>query len=64
LRAANGDHWNLFADKVALAVSELMRLLLNEAHQGWEEAWDIDDRRQRLRRDVPGALHQQPFRRD
>jgi starch phosphorylase len=45
----NGD-WRLFPDKVAiqlndtrptLAVPELMRILLDEAHLGWDEAWDI-----------------------
>ena len=25
----------------ALAVPELMRILLDEAHLGWDEAWDI-----------------------
>src|SRR5215813_404714 len=49
LRKNNND-WNLFAEKVAiqlndthpaLAVPELMRILLDEAHLGWELAWDI-----------------------
>src|SRR6202008_2991236 len=45
----NGD-WRLLPDKVAiqlndthptLAVPELMRILLDDAHLGWDEAWDI-----------------------
>jgi starch phosphorylase len=45
--------WRLFPDKVAiqlndthpaLAVPELMRILVDEAHLGWEEAWDITKR--------------------
>jgi starch phosphorylase len=48
-RLANED-WARLPDKVAiqlndthpaLAVPELMRLLLDEAHLGWDEAWDI-----------------------
>jgi glycogen phosphorylase len=48
----NGD-WRLLPDKVAiqlndthptLAVPELMRILLDEAHLGWDEAWDITQR--------------------
>jgi glycogen phosphorylase len=47
---ANNDDWNAFPDKVAiqlndthpsLAVPELMRILLDEAHLGWDQAWDI-----------------------
>jgi glycogen phosphorylase len=47
------DDWNLFADKAAiqlndthpaLAVPELMRILLDEAHLGWDQAWDITQR--------------------
>jgi len=46
----NNCDWNLFAEKVAIqlndthpamAVSELMRILLDEAHLGWEQSWDI-----------------------
>ena len=45
----NSD-WSLFADKVAiqmndthpsLAVPELMRILVDQVHLGWDEAWHI-----------------------
>lgn len=48
-RASNTD-WHLLPEKSAiqlndthpaLAVAELMRILLDEAHLGWEEAWAI-----------------------
>jgi len=48
-RRANND-WRMLPEKVAiqlndthpaLAVPELMRILLDEAHLGWEEAWDL-----------------------
>src|SRR5215470_16831161 len=48
-RASNTD-WNALPDKVALqlndthptmAVPELMRILLDEAHLGWDQAWDL-----------------------
>ena len=46
---SNSD-WNTFADRVAiqmndthpsLAVPELMRILVDQAHLGWDEAWHI-----------------------
>ena len=48
-RRANQD-WNQLPEKVAiqlndthpaLAVPELMRLLLDEAHLGWDQAWEV-----------------------
>jgi glycogen phosphorylase len=48
-RASNAD-WSLLPEKVAIqlndthptmAVPELMRILLDEAHLGWDEAWDL-----------------------
>jgi glycogen phosphorylase len=51
-RRANTD-WSALPEKVAiqlndthpsLAVPELMRILLDEAHLGWDEAWDLTQR--------------------
>ena len=48
-RRGNAD-WSTFPDKVAMqlndthptmAVPELMRILLDDAHLGWDQAWDI-----------------------
>src|SRR6476619_6286197 len=51
-RKTNKD-WHKLPDKVAIqlndthptmAVPELMRILLDEAHLGWDEAWDLTQR--------------------
>jgi starch phosphorylase len=51
-RRSNSD-WNRLPEKVAiqlndthpaLAVPELMRILLDEAHLGWDQAWDLTQR--------------------
>ena len=48
-RRTNSD-WRLIADKVAIqlndthpamAVAELMRILLDQAQLGWDDAWDL-----------------------
>jgi starch phosphorylase len=49
----NNEDWNTFPDKVAIqlndthpamAVPELMRILLDDVHLGWDQAWDITKR--------------------
>jgi starch phosphorylase len=51
-RRSNAD-WSALPEKVAvqlndthpaIAVPELMRILLDEAHLGWDEAWDLTQR--------------------
>lgn len=51
-RRGNAD-WNMLPEKAAIqlndthpamAVPELMRILLDEAHLGWEQAWDLTQR--------------------
>ncbi len=51
-RRANAD-WSALPEKVAvqlndthpaIAVPELMRILLDEAHLGWDQAWDLTQR--------------------
>ena len=46
----NNDNWNLLPEKVAIqlndthptmSVPELMRILLDEAHLPWDQAWDL-----------------------
>ena len=48
-RRSNSD-WSLFSEKAAIqmndthpamAVAELMRILLDEAHLGWDDSWEI-----------------------
>ena len=48
-----GNEWSALPDKVAmqlndthptLAVPELMRILLDDAKLGWNEAWDLTQR--------------------
>jgi starch phosphorylase len=48
-----GNDWHALPDKVAiqlndthpgLAITELMRILLDQAHLGWDDAWDLTRR--------------------
>src|SRR5262245_37176586 len=52
-RRGNDSKWSKFADKVAIqmndthptmAVPELMRILLDDVHMGWDQAWDLTQR--------------------
>jgi starch phosphorylase len=52
-RRNNNDDWKKFPEKVAIqlndthpamTVAELMRILLDEVHLGWDEAWDTTQR--------------------
>jgi glycogen phosphorylase len=65
--------WSEFPDKVAvqlndthptMAVPELMRILLDDAHLGWEEAWDITQRTLAYTNHtlLPEALEKWPIR--
>ena len=55
-RRVNND-WEQLPEKAAiqlndthpsLAVAELMRILLDDAHLGWDQAWDLDEEDARL----------------
>ena len=71
-RRSNAD-WSALPDKVAiqlndthpsLAVPELMRILLDEAHLGWDEAWDLTRRTLAYTNHtlLPEALEKWPLR--
>jgi starch phosphorylase len=67
------DDWNLLPEQVAIqlndthpamAVPELMRILLDDAHLGWEQAWDLTQRSLAYTNHtlLPEALEKWPLR--
>jgi starch phosphorylase len=69
----NNSDWRALPDKAAiqlndthpsLAIPELMRILLDEAHLGWDEAWDLSRRTLAYTNHtlLPEALEKWPLR--